>query len=349
MRGIVPVSFALALTFGAFATAQQPAPRVIRGMRYPAVSPDGSRIVFSYRGDLWLVSSTGGEARRLAELPGWDVRAKWSPDGKTIAFCSDVSGNLDLYTIPAAGGAVKRITHHSADDLLGDWSPDGKSLVFYSARDSRVPVLYSISVEDGRLRELTRDDVPLSSPALSPDGSLVAYARGRGDWARKGYRGSANSDLWLLPLNSAGAVPRRLTSFAGNDLWPMFAPDGKTLYYTCDADGTGNVWRISTRGGKPEQVTRQKDGYPHYPCLSRDGKTLVYESDFSLWVLDPTARRPEPRRLTVTAAVEDRPRPETRNLGPRLDELEVSPDGTQLAIGYRGDIFLAPASGRLIG
>src|SRR3569623_2446906 len=94
----------------AIAAAQQPAPRVIRGMRYPAVSPDGSKIVFSYRGDLWTVPSAGGEAKRLAEHPGWDVRARWSPDGKTIAFSSDSAGNMDLFTIPAAGGPVKQVT-----------------------------------------------------------------------------------------------------------------------------------------------------------------------------------------------------------------------------------------------
>lgn len=345
MRRILIGSFGAVLVLGAYAAAQPPAPRIIRGMRYPAVSPDGSRIAFSYRGDLWTVPSAGGEAKRVAERTGWDSRARWSPDGKTLAFCSDLSGNTDLYTIPADGGAAKQITHHTADDILSDWSPDGKTLVFYSARDSRVSVLYSIGVEDGRLRELTRDDITLLSPTLSPNGRLLAYARGRGDWARKGYRGSANSDLWLLPLDSAGAAPRRLTTFPGNDLWPMFSADSKSIYYTADMDGTGNLWKLPVNGGKPTQVTRQKDGYIHYPSISRDGKSVVYETDFSLWVVDPTARGARPRRITVTAAVEDKPRLETRTLSSRVDELEVSPDGTQLAVAMRGDIFIAPAMG----
>lgn len=325
-------------------SAQGPAPRVIRGMRYPAVSPDGTQIAFSYRGDLWTVPAAGGEAKRLAERAGWDVRARWSPDGKTLAFCSDPSGNMDLYTIPAAGGEAKQITFHTADDVLGDWSSDGKSLIFYSARDSRVAVLYSVSVHDGRIRELTRDDFSLSSPAASPDDRWVAYARGRGDWGRKGYRGSANTDLWLLDTQKQGSPPRRLTTFAGNDMWPMFGPDGKTLYYTSDMDGTGNVWKMAVSGGKPAQVTRQREGYIHYPCLSRNGKALVYETDFSLWTLDPTAKNAAPKRLTVTAAFEDKPRMETRTVS-RAEELEVSPDGTQLAVGMRGDIFLVPAAG----
>lgn len=347
MHRFLVLTLAAVCGLGVIASAQNttpaPTPRVIRGMRYPAVSPDGSQIVFSYRGDLWICPAAGGEAKRLAERAGWDVRARWSPDGKTIAFDSDPNGNMDLYTIPATGGEAKQITFHSGDDILGDWSADGKSLLFYAARDTRVPALYSISLEDGRIHEITSDDFSLSAPAFSPDDHWVAYARGRADWARKGYRGSSNSDIWLADATKPGAAPRRLTTFAGNDMWPMFAPDGKSVYYTCDADGEGNIWKVSTAGGKPTQVTKQRDGYVHYPCLSRNGKTMVWETDFSLWTVDPTTRN-APKRLTVTAAFENKLRTETRTQS-RVEELEVSPDGTQLAVGMRGDIFLVPSAG----
>jgi Tol biopolymer transport system component/C-terminal processing protease CtpA/Prc len=334
---------------GGYAAAQEAAapvaPRPIRGMRYPAVSPDGTRIAFSYAGDLWTVPSIGGLAKRVAELPGWDVRARWSPDGKTLAFCRDVSSNLDIYTIPADGGTPTQVTFHTAEDVLADWTPDGKELLFYGSRDSRVPVLYSIRLEDGRIRELTRDDQTLQSPTVSPDGKLVAYVRGTGAWARKGYRGSNNSDLYTLSLGARNAVPKRLTTFKGNDLWPMFSPDGKWLYYATDQDGTGNFWKLPAAGGTPVQVTRQRLGYPHYPTLSRTGKVLVYETDFSLWTVDPTLRNPNPVRLSVTAEIPVKPRTEERKFTSRATEMEVSPDGSQLALGIRGDIFLVPSAG----
>src|SRR3954447_7919715 len=123
----------------------------VRTPHYPALSPDGARIAFSWHGDLWIVSSQGGEAKRLAALPGYDTRPKWSPDGRTLAFDSNRHGNYDVYTIPAAGGTPTRETFHDADDLLGDWSPDGSELYFASQRDTRAPSLYRIRLSDGRV------------------------------------------------------------------------------------------------------------------------------------------------------------------------------------------------------
>ena len=333
-----------ACAVAAQSSATAPMPRVIRALRYPAVSPDGSRIAFSYRGDLWIVPAAGGEARRVVELPGWDSRPRWSPDGKMLAFCSDAKGNTDLYSIPVEGGTPQQLTFHTAEDFLGDWSPDGKSLTFYSARDSRLPILYTLGVDDGRLREITRDEVPLAAPAFSPDGGRIVYNRGTGGWARKGYRGSANADVYSVSLTGS-AVPKRLTATTGNEMWPLYSADGKWLYYVADRDGSGGLWKQPAGGGKAVRVMQVAGHYLHYPAISRDGKTLVFETDFSLWSVDLTARKPEPMRLTVTAAVRNEPREESNTLTNGARELEVSPDGSQLALGLGGDIYLVSSGG----
>lgn len=330
---------------GAQGTAPAQQVREIRAMRYPGISPDGKQIVFTYRGDLWLVGSGGGMATRVAEMPGWDVRARFSPDGKTLAYCTDRNGNMDIYTIPVTGGTARRVTHHTADDLLGDWTQDGKGLLFYSTRDTRTASVYLIHLEDGRLRQLSFDEQVLQNPVASPDGTLVAYSRGRAEWARKGYVGAANGEIYVGSITDPRTPPRRLTNTLRHDIWPMFSPDGKSLYYVTDTDGVGNLWRVPTRGGRPVQVSKQRDGYIHYPCISRDGSRIVYETDFSLWVIDPRERNARPARLNVQASLPPAAEMVERRLDGRATELEISPDGKSLLLTVRGDLLLVPATG----
>ena len=98
-------------------------------LRYPAISPDGTTIVFSYKGDIYLVGAEGGEAKQLTSHTAHDYAPVWSPDGKQIAFASDRHGNFDLYIMSVEGGNPKRLTTHSSNDMPWSFTPDGKSLV----------------------------------------------------------------------------------------------------------------------------------------------------------------------------------------------------------------------------
>ena len=95
-------------------------------VRYPAISPDGKTIVFSYKGDLYKVASSGGEAIPLTIHEAYDYMPVFSRDGKWLAFASDRYGNFDVYIMPATGGEARRLTYHSATDLPYDFTPDGK-------------------------------------------------------------------------------------------------------------------------------------------------------------------------------------------------------------------------------
>src|SRR5512138_1051173 len=93
-------------------------------LRYPAISPDGKSIVFSYKGDLYKVASTGGEAVPLTLNEAYDYMPVFSHDGKWLAFASDRYGNFDIYIMPSSGGEAKRLTYHSAQDYPYDFTPD---------------------------------------------------------------------------------------------------------------------------------------------------------------------------------------------------------------------------------
>jgi len=338
------------LVFVAVATAQDSEPA--RFLRFPAFSPDGKQIAFSYMGDIWVAPAEGGKAIRLTVHPAHDIRPRFSPDGKWIAFNSNREGNYDIFLMPATGGRPKRLTYHSADDILGDWSPDGRWIVFSSNRDHRFAQIYLLEVEMGYVRRLTSDETNLHSPTFSPDGRYIVFCRGGTSWWRKGYRGSANSEIWRLPITIDGdrisaGKPERLTYYEGNDWFPMVSPDG-TLYFVSDRTGVFNIWRMlfngtrdkgqGTREAKVEQVTNHADRVL-YPNLSRDGKFIVYEHDFSLWVV-PT-KGGEPKRLTIFApSDEPQNRLQRLTLTSQATEFALSPDGKQIAFVVRGEIFV---------
>ena len=103
-------------------------------MRYPAISPDGQTIVFTYMGDLYRVAASGGVATPLTTHPAHDFMPVWSNDSRQIAFASDRHGNFDLFVMPATGGEARRLTFHSAPEYPYTFAPDDQGLVFGAAR-----------------------------------------------------------------------------------------------------------------------------------------------------------------------------------------------------------------------
>ena len=122
--------------FAGIASAQTPStsPAGASWMRYPSISPDGKTIAFTFKGDIYRVSSAGGTAIPLTSHTANDFMPVWSHDGKQIAFASDRYGNYDIYVINADGGEAKRLTFHSADEFPTSFSADDRSILFSSAR-----------------------------------------------------------------------------------------------------------------------------------------------------------------------------------------------------------------------
>ena len=142
-RVVLAIFFVAALVFSiaSVSNAQEQEGRLLR---FPNIYKD--KIAFSYGGDLWLVPSTGGVARRITTHPGLELFPKFSPDGKTIAFTAQYDGNFNVYVMPSEGGEAKQLTFLpdsvQAPERMGPnnqvltWMPDGKSIVFLSRRDT---------------------------------------------------------------------------------------------------------------------------------------------------------------------------------------------------------------------
>lgn len=100
-------------------------------VRYPVVSPNGSTIAFTYKGDIYTVSATGGEATRLTFHTAHDYMPVWSHDSQHLAFASNRHGNFDIFVMDAKGGAATRLTFHSNDESPYSFSNDNESVIFW--------------------------------------------------------------------------------------------------------------------------------------------------------------------------------------------------------------------------
>lgn len=145
-------------------------------VRDPAFAADG-RLAVAIEGDLWIRDAAGRSWRRLTSGPAWDRHPAWSPDGRTIVFSSDRSGNPDLWRVTvgtASGAAPERLTADPEADGEPVVSRDG-SIVFVRGRGPAARLWRRAA--DGSERRLTRNESPERHPAIAPMGDRVAYVQ----------------------------------------------------------------------------------------------------------------------------------------------------------------------------
>jgi tricorn protease len=330
------------LSSTALAAAQEP----IRFGRTPDISPDGKTVVFSYLGDIWSVETIGGVARQLTTHVAHELYPVFSPDGGKIAFSSNRHGSYDIFVMSARGGPATRLTFDSAQDLVNGWSPDGKLILFSSTRSTAFPPsfeLYTVPATGGRVRKVSAFEG--KEGVFSPRGDQIAYVRGPGTWYRKGYRGSSNDDIWIASAD--GTNNRQLTDFNGQDNSPMWAPDGKTLYYVSERWGTpANIVRHDAAGKtRPSLVTFHKDDSVRQARVSANGEWIVYECGADLWVVS-THEGQRPRKLAIEVNADDKVNTEkTFTFSQGITEFVPSPDEQHIAFVVHGEIFLMPRTG----
>lgn len=301
----------------------------------PALSAQD--IAFVYGGDLWVVSRSGGEARRLTSDIGLESDPAFSPDGRSIAFTGEYDGNPDVYVVPTAGGSPKRLTFHPGADTVAGWTPDGQRILFRSARASNSPrytQLYTVSKDGGPAEPVA---LPMAfSGSYSADGKRLAYEplpRAFNIW--KHYRGGQASYLWVADL-ATGAV-QRMPRGAANDYNPMWA--GDRLYFISDREGSATLYSWDFKG-EPAKVLENKG--LDLKNASLGPGAIVYEQFGSIHLFDLASQQEHPVEIRVSSDLPGT-RPHFVKVEHQILNAGISPSGARAVFEARGEILTVPA------
>lgn len=242
----------------------------------PTLSPSGDLFAYarnvSGNWDIFLQRVGGSKPINLtADSPADDWQPSFSRDGKFIAFRSERDGG-GIYVMGATGESIRRISDLG---FTPSWSPDGTEIVISTDMTNDpngragVGQLFIINVQTGAKRLISKGDAV--QPCWSPHGPRIAY------WGDTGQGSIRN--VWTI--SAAGGTPVPVTDDAAVDWSPVWAPDGKHLYFASDRGGTMNLWRVAINEdtgktlGEPESVTTPSKFIGQF-SVSADGKMIAF-------------------------------------------------------------------------
>jgi len=320
-----------------------------RLMRFPDSYKD--KIVFVYGGDLWLASSSGGDAQRITSDPGRELFPKFSPDGKWIAFTGQYDGNFNIYVMPAQGGQPRQLTYFQGaaaplSDRMGihnevlTWTPDSKRIVFLSRRDASngwTKRPFSVDIDGGLPEALPVDQGGLTS--YSPDGTKIAYNqifRNFRTWKR--YTGGLAQSISIYDLknNTVEDVPHT----EWTDTFPMW--HGGTIFFTSDrgADHRLNLYSYELSSKQVEQLTHFSDFDVMWPSLGPD--SIVFENGGYLYTFDLQSKQAK-KLVIYLPGDRDQSLKHWVSASKNISDFDLSPEGKRAVFGARGDVFTVPA------
>ncbi len=314
-------------------------------LRYPSISPDGSKIVFTYKGDLYVVGANGGDARQLTFHTAHDYQAIWSPDGNTIAFASDRYGNFDIYVMPAIGGSAERLTFHSNDETPFTFSNSGSEIVFGAVRmdvaDHRQyptrsqPELYSVSTSGGQVGQIFT--LPAEYVKYNKAGNMMVYhdrPGGENIW-RKHHESSITRDIWMYDNNSQQHT--MITSFKGEDRHPVLSEDESSMYFLSERSGSFNIHKQALQAGQEATQLTTFDTHP-VRFLSMGSGTLCFGYDGAIYTMKEGE---QPTMLAINIRTQDVVNPDKFiSVSGGISDMAISPDGNEIAFISRGEVFV---------
>ncbi|MFP4082894.1 MAG: PDZ domain-containing protein [Candidatus Aminicenantes bacterium] len=326
------------------------APDEARVLRFPAIHQD--QIVFTYAGDLYTVPSQGGIARKLTSHQGYEAFARFSPDGKHIAFTGQYDGNREVYVMPREGGIPQRLTYTpslSRDDIsdrmgpnniVMTWKHDNQHVLFRSRMREWNPFngqLYLASIQGGLPQQLPLPRGGFCS--FSPDDKKLAYNRIFREFRTwKRYRGGMADDVWVYHFETKKI--QNITNHPAQDIIPLWS--GHRIYFLSDRDENNrmNLYVYDLESQETRKLTDFTRFDIKFPSIGP--QAIVFENGGHIYCFD--LEKEEARRVPITIA-DDRAssREKLVKAAENITNYEISPDGKRALFGARGEIFTVPA------
>lgn len=322
-------------------------------IRHNSISPDGKTLAFSYKGDIWTVPSTGGEATQITSNQAYDSEPLWTRDSQNIIFTSRREGSKDIYLTSISGGVPKRLTALPGNETPLAVLEDGSILFSW----------YNGSVESESYgdfpgtAQLYRTDISGSAPSLvtslpimamsvNSDGSVIYEDyKGYEDPLRKHHTSSVTRDIWSYTpaagekgISSQGSFTK-LSDYRGEDRNPVFAADGDRFYYLSERDGKcSNIYRSSLSDPKEAvRLTSETRNPVRFLSISDDG-TLAYSCNGDLFTLREGGT---PAKVNISLTRDESERELQKfSYSSGASSMAVSPDGKEVAMVIRGDVFV---------
>src|SRR5690606_32041462 len=319
-----------------------------RLLRFPAVH--GNQVAFTYAGDLYVASTEGGMARRITSHPGYELFARFSHDGKHIAFTGQYDGNTEVFVIPATGGEPKRITYTATlgrddvadrmgpNNIVMGWTPDDKHVI-YRGRGTSFNAfkgkLYLAPLSGDLSRELPFSVASWAS--YHADGTKLAMNRVFREFRTwKYYRGGMADDIWLVDPSTGNT--ENLTNNPAQDVFPMYYKDN--IYFVSDRDRIANLFVYDTRTKQIEKVTDFTEYDVKFPALG--GDAIVFENGGYIYLHNLLTGQTEQLHITIAEDFASG-RSKQVDASEFVYSADLSPDGKRAVFGARGDVFTVPA------
>ncbi len=333
------------ILFAGIVTAQEN----VRLLRFPAIH--GNQVVFTYAGDLYTVPLKGGTARRLtSDEKGYEMFARFSPDGKSIAFTAQYDGNTEVYLMPSDGGVPQRLTYTATlkrDDVSDRMGPnnivmaweDNDHIIYRSRKQSFNSFkgqMFKVSRNGGVSKEL-----PLPSGgwcSFSPDGKKMAYNRVFREFRTwKYYKGGMADEVWIYDFDTKQTS--KITDNIYQDIFPMW--HGDKIYFLSDRNRTMNLFVYDLNTKQTTKLTKYTNYDIKFP--SPGDHSIVYENggylynyEFSTGAITKIPVSIDNDLLTARNSFKDASK--------FIRSWAVSPDGKRVTFGARGDVFTVPAN-----